>query len=292
MGLPIVQEIFDGLRWIIDFFMNKVPKPIKFLIFLLSLLLFGTVLTFMLHLSGVHCTSDKEVVRVSIFKVATNFNIIWESTDKVFTAQTLSICDAHPSKCGKENECYFYAQKLDNGLYSNCNLTNATSECLYYLNDGYCHNCTSEEICFQESMFWIFCGQWHDVCLDDAYPSEYSSEFDLYTGCGYSCYVPHNYLWNITTGQYECYNETYCGVNATKIANPVIDEKLKRANAKLIYPDIKNKNSYTKLIYLKCDEDFDPTITVFGLPIFNYKYWVLLIVIYILVVVLLTIKKK
>lgn len=290
MGLPIVSEIFDGLRWIVDFFINKIPKPLKVLIFLLFLLLFSSLITFMLHFSGIHCNSDKLVVRTSPLDIGTNVALIWETQERIFSEQTLSICDAHPDKCGVENECYFYAQKLDNGLYSECNSTNATSECGYYLKDGNCHTCNAEEICFQESMNWIFCGDWHDVCLENAYPSEYDTTFDHFSGCGSSCYVPDNYLWNVSTGQYECADETYCGENPTIVADPVIDEKLMRAGAKLVYPITTNEKSYTRMVYLKCDSEFNPRLTFYGIDILDYKMWVFLIVIYILAILLFKMK--
>ena len=290
MGIPIIQELWDGVRWLIDFFFNKIPRPLQFLIFLLFLLFFGVMISFMLHLSGIHCNSSKEVVKTDIFDVGTNIALIWEDSQRTFTQETLTICEVHPERCGQESECYFHARQLDNGLYETCNQSVAQPDCKYYLKDGLCHNCTNKEICFQESMFWIFCGNWHDVCIDNAYSYD-TTLFDTFTGCGSACFVPTHYMWNQTSGLYECIDSDYCGVSATKIQNPIIDEKLLRADAELVYTTTEMKKNYKNLIYLKCDNDYNPRLTFFGVDIFDYKIWLFFAVIYVLVMLMFQLKK-
>jgi hypothetical protein len=290
IGITIVQEIWDGIRFIINFFVEKVPTPIKFLIFLLFLLFFGATVSFILHLSGIHCNSAKEVVKTNWLDVGTNIALIWEDSSRTFTEDNLSICDVHPEYCGNENECYFYAQQLDNGLYASCNLTNASSECKYYLKEGTCHNCTEQEICFQESMFWIFCGNWHSVCIDNAYSTETNFR-DTLTGCGSACFVPQHYLWNISTGQYECADTDYCGAGATIEQDPIIDEKLKRANAERVYATKDSHKSYTSLVLLKCNNNFNPRLTFFGVDVFDYRFWLLMAVVWVMAMFLFKLNK-
>lgn len=292
MGIPIISEIWDGIRWIIDFFVSKVPAPIKFLIFLLFLLIFGSLISLFLHLSGVHCNSDKDVVKVSITDIGTNIAIMFEDSKRIFTESNLSICDVHPDRCGSEHDCYFFARELDNGLFVECNITNSSSDCGYYLKDGQCHNCTEQEICFQESMNWIFCGDWHSVCVDNAYPSDYSTAYDTFMGCGSACFVPEHYIWNFTSGQYECKDLDYCGVGATKEQTSIIDEKLLRAGAELIYPSGEAGRDYKGVVYLKCNADFNPRLTFFGIDLFDYKIWLFLVIIYILVILLFKLNRQ
>lgn len=297
MGIPIIQEIFDGIRWLIDFFMNKIPRPLQILIFLLFLLVFGSLISFFLQIAGVHCNSSKEVVKVDTFDVGTNIAIIWEDTDRVFSEQNLTICDAHPDKCGQEHDCYFYAEQLDSGYYTECNTTNSSVDCGYYLREGNCHNCTDTEICFADTVIdflWLipFCGNWHDVCSDDAYPSDSNTITDLLTGCGSACYVPENYVWNFTTGVYECSNPTICGVNATAQANPVVDQKLLRAGAERIYTTSSTDRSYTSMIRLKCNANFKPRLTFFGIDLLSYQLWLFMIVIYVLVMLMFKLRNK
>jgi len=292
MGLPIVQEIFDGIRWLIDFFIDKVPRPMKILIFLLFLLLFGSIISLFLQLAGVHCNASKEVVKVSTFDIGTNLALVWETSKRTFIEENLTICDVHPERCGSEHECYFFARQLDTGNYEECNTTNTSTDCKYYLKEGTCHNCTDGEICFQDSIILWFCGNWHDVCLDNAYPSEHGTLTDSLTGCGSSCYVPDHYLWNQTTGQYECVDSQYCGVGATIEADPIIDQKLKKAGAELIYKVSEGRQSYTRMIYIRCNNDYNPRLTFFGIDLLDYKLWLLMIVIYVLVVLFFKLKQK
>lgn len=292
MGLPILSEIWDGIRWIIDFFINKVPAPIKFLIFLVFLLFFGTLISLTLHLTGIHCNSAKEVVKVDFTQLGTNIALIWEDSKRTYEGQTLTICDVHPDRCGSENECYFFARQLENGLYANCILTNSSSDCKYYLKEGVCHDCDNQEICFQESMTWIFCGNWHDVCIDNAYPPNESSLTSGLTGCGSACLSPEHYFWNITSGQYECADLDYCGVGATLVQNPAIDEKLLKAGAERIYPTTQQDRDYRSVVTIKCNNNFNPRLTFFGVDIFNYQIWLFLAVIWVLAVIFFKLKKS
>jgi len=292
VGIPIVSEIFDGIRWVIDFFINKVPTPMKFFIFLLFLLFFGSMISLTLHLTGIHCNSAKQVVKVDFTDIGTNIALIWEDSKRTFVDETLTICDVHPDRCGQENECYFFARQLENGLYTNCNLTNSSSDCKYYLKEGVCHNCNNQEICFQESMFWIFCGNWHDVCIDNALWVNESTLTSALTGCGSACLTPKHYVWNITTGQYHCYDSEYCGVNATIVQSPVIDEKLLRAGAERVYATTQQDRDYRSVVRIKCNNNFNPRLTFFGIDIFDYKIWLFLAVIWVLVMLFFKLNRK
>lgn len=298
MGLPILDEIFQGIRWVIDFFMNKAPAPILIIIFLLFLLVFGSLLSFMFQLIGLHCNGDKKVVKVDTWDIATNLGLVWEDRKQVFTSHNVSICEAYPQYCGAEHECYIYAMQLDNGYFVNCNLTNSSSDCRYYLREGNCQNCSEQEICFQDDVrtFIVpFCGQWNSVCMGNAYPIDDSTLNELgtqtgITGCGSACRPPDHYLWNYTSGQYECNEPDYCGLNPTKSSRSSIDQKLIRAGATLLYPD-RMSNNIDRAIIIKCNKDYNPTLTFFGVPVLDYRIWMILIVISILATVLFKLKR-
>ena len=291
MGIPIIQEIWDGLRWIIDFFIDKVPKPLKVIIFLLFLLLFGSLVSFFMQLSGIHCNSSKDVVKVSTLDIGTNLAIGWETSKEVFDSDNLTICEVHPEKCGNENDCYFYAKQLDTGFYEECNTTNS-SDCKYYLKNGACHNCTQPDKFFSQTFYFFIPDSYHP-CVSNAYPlDEFTAYLRYFRGCGSSCYVPDHYLWNQSTGQYECADSQYCGATATLEANPIIDQKLNKAGAELVYSISEGSRSYMRMVYIKCNNNFNPRLTFFGLDLLDYKIWLFMIVIYVLVVILIQIKPK
>ena len=200
----------------------------------------------------------------------------------------MTICQVHPEFCGKEHECYEFVKRLDNGHYQTCNETNTSSSCRYYLNDGICHTCTQTEICLQENIAWIFCGHWDDVCIDDAYYKE-PSKLEFLNNCDSTCFVPTNYKWDVMTGRYRCLNETLCGLNAVKVI-PRIDEKIDRAGGVLLYTG-EDDEDYRKVIRVECSENLNPVLTFYGIPLFSYKECVIFAVLYILVVVIIILKR-
>jgi len=295
MGIPIIGEIWDGIRWIIDFFINKTPTPIKVMIFLLFLLLFGVIISFFLHLTGIHCNSNLDVVKTSVIDVSTNLRVLFLTKDGVLTGQTATICDAHPDMCGSENDCYYFA-RLQNGsgFYEECNVTSTDPNCQYLMKSGSCFDCTSKEICFNPvGAFLFFNGfcTWHDVCISDADYIDYSTvDYSISCSGKLDCSVPRGYVWNITDGLYHCVDDNICGLNATE-SSPIIDEYLNNAGGELLYSDSSEVKDYTKAISIKCDNRLNPNLTFFGIPIFSYKIWLVLIVIYVMFMFLSTIKR-
>lgn len=287
-SIPILSDIWETLKWLIDFFVNKVPKPVLFLIFLLMMVVIGFLLSFIFHLVGYHCNSNMELVKVDSMKVLSNIDIAFISNpDHVVKGTGLTVCDVYPNKCGQEHDCYYYAQQLPNGLYDYCNITNASADCKYYLKEGVCHNCTEDEICFQSALALGFiCGEWHSICTSNAFELQESQALStattLFAGrCDTSCAVPEYYMWDIDTGTFTCLDDAKCGENSTFIKNTELDEKLHKANAVAVYKTNINENDYTQFLRLSCNRQLNPEVTAMGLPIFDYQLWLLLAVLWV-----------
>lgn len=73
--MSIISDIIDGFKWSIDFFIDKVPKPIKFILFLLLLMLFGAFFSTILHFTGIHCDSNNNAYKTSFFNFVSNYKI-------------------------------------------------------------------------------------------------------------------------------------------------------------------------------------------------------------------------
>lgn len=275
MGIPLIQEIWDGLRWLIDFFVNKVPAPIKFIIFLLLLLVFGNIFSYFLHIGGVHCNSEREVVKVDFIDVTSNLNIM-KASGALLRGMSLNITEVYPDR--RPEDCYYFARELSTGYFEECNITDPHVDCKYWLKDGSyggCHDCVEDTICFDSQRVLGICG-WQSVCSGDVMYSNDTGGMN----CGDACYTPKYYQFNSTTGLFDCLNETYCGENST-LSFTEIDEKIERANGVLLY-EASTDGDYMSLVKLKCNSDLRPRLTIVGIDVFNYKIWLLLAVIVVL----------
>lgn len=290
MGLPIVQEIYDGLRWIIDFFWSKAPRPLQIIIFLLMLLLFSNVIIGMLHLIGLHCNQAKEPVTVSFFDVGTNVWVFYDTViAKRFDTPNVSFSDMHPYLkftlgAFSENDCILFLTNKT-GTLTFCDAMNDTT-CKYYyreepLREGllFTNGCV---ICNYSNIGNVYAPQrvtnWLPVgylCTDDAYPLNHSTGvFYSFFNCNAQCKIPQHYKFDINTGDYDCIDLDYCGANRTQEPEYHFQELLNNADAKLLYTT-KEQN----VIEVKCTADFNPRPTLLGLDIFDYKIWVLLLII-------------
>jgi hypothetical protein len=299
MGIPVVSEIWDGLRWVIDLFISKAPRPLQIIIFLLMLLLFSNVIIGMLHLIGVHCNESGEPVKTSFFDIGTNVWIFYDTTIKAkFSGNSISYSSAHPyvkysvGLFGGDN-CVFALKQNVNGTYEFCESINDT-DCRYYyreepegqgiINEG-CVRCNVTDIgwVYDPSQPVTHKVNVGTICSDDAYlPTNSPSIFTNIFTCNHDCKIPTHYKWSFMNGQYECIDLDYCGANATKEVSYEFNNRLKDAGATLIYKDSDTK-SFDKAVYLKCNKDFNPRLTFFGIDVFDYKIWLLLLIIAVMV---------
>lgn len=286
MGLPILSEAFDGVRWIIDFFIDKVPKPIKILIFLLFLLFFGTVLSFAMNIFGVHCNDQKQPVTLEWYDITTNLQAIFQKS-RILTDENLTISDIHPVSRYVDQKCAYYL-KNESGELINCPEDNTTG-CLYYFKQPECFNCNTT------NTGWIYFGgiDWDyigPVCSGDAYYKQLSFS-EKYFSCIVACDIPLHYKFNHITGSYDCIDLAYCGPNATLVSQTELDVLLTENEASLLYPTTIDKRSVNNLITIKCNNNYNPRLTFFGIDIFDYRLWLFLIVIYVLAILLFKLKR-
>lgn len=93
------------------------------------------------------------------------------------------------------------------------------------------------------------------------------------------CMPPLHFYYEYDTGTFDCIDLEYCSQNNSNYTTTaVIDEELKSAGAELRYKGETDK-SYKKAILFKCSKDLKPQITLFGIPIFDYKIWLFLMII-------------
>jgi len=297
VGLPIVSDIADFVRWIIDVFMNRTPRPVQILLFLLMLLLIGNLFSWALHLSGVHCRSDGEPVKVSSMDIVTNVKIFWWIQEDGFTKPNISVSEVHPwgdriSQSGEAIDQCIVEMKYNpsKDRYEFCDSVNDTN-CKIYYDRGECFNCTELDVGWAYSPVAIFkyfnIGK---VCDSDAYPKFGLNWFQRNYLCNPLCEIPEHYAFSRDELHFYCTDLDYCGVNATKQPNPKLDSELLLSDAELIYTN-DDENTIEKFIGITCSDNYNPRLAVFTIDIFNYQYWVLMIVLYVMVIFLTKIKR-
>jgi hypothetical protein len=287
MGIPIISELWDGIRWVIDFFVNKTPKPIKIMFFLLSLIFLGTLISSILHLSGFHCTSNKEVVKVDTIDLTSNIKIWYITTRDSITGDTVDVTEALPNynSITTLTECFLFL-KNESGDFKTCEDEINETGCRYYMTEPNCHDCN------QLDVGTVFSGNWHfAVCSDYAY---YKDDYTPYESliCEINCEIPFGYRFDPYNVIFECIDNDVCGDNVTvdKQQLSAIDSAIENSDYEVITTsDL--KGDYKSVVNIKCNNNYHPRLAFFNIDIFDYKIWLFVIVIYVMFMFLSHIKK-
>jgi len=234
-----------------------------------------------LHLSGIHCLTDKTVVKVPMTDVTTNVIVLFDVMKSRITGQTQSIKGVHPYKAYLgDRECAYILKNVA-GEYEYCD-NMSESGCSFYYITPECFNCTSiDSGWIRNEDAWYGWNNLGDLCYGDVYRSaEEWSLLKKWFDCEPLCSIPEHYKFDSDTGYYECVDLDYCGSNATIQPDYLIDSTLKDAGYENLYQDSRSgEKSYERLITITCDDNLNPDMTLFGIPIFDYKIWLLIFVI-------------
>jgi hypothetical protein len=276
--IPVLSDLVDALKWLVDFFVNKVPKPILFLIFLLFITIVGLLVSGMMHLVGIHCTSAKEVVKTDTMDFFNNARVIFASQD-LLSQPSYNLSDIYP-KLSYDDVIFYGKLNSSLGLWVACG-ENDTG-CTYHLKHGACYNCTYADKCIAKTLF--ICGEYIQICTGDAYAWQRGSLQSKALCLFDYAPVPFNYAFNSTTGLYNCIASDYCGANATLIANTQLDDLL-NSMGETAYYGTEATTHINRMVGIKCS-GVQPTISFFGLEVLNFKVWVLMTVIYVLFIML------
>lgn len=297
MAIPIISDIWEGILFLIGQFLDKAPKPLKFFLFMLFLVALVAIIPFFMHIIGYHCNTDLETVQTSPLKLATNIRVAFLDENDIINTSSfepdligigiLTIEACKRSICFNNGEAYFsvedecenettlYPFALDSGAYDWVRCV----EC-----EGGIFNKTFIKGTFGAS-------ETKNLCFADAYARNESDMNWLQSAfCDPSdrCIPPEYYKYEYDTGTYDCIEPEICGLNNTKIISEV-DDLLLNAGAQLVYTN-SNEKSYENMVKVKCDAQLRPNITFFGIPVFDYKIWLMLGVIATLFIFLKNIK--
>lgn len=266
-----ISGIASGIGDIIKTAFDTFPKPLKFIFFLLIILLLGGIINFSLNLFGVYCDSADQPVNLGL-NIFTNIGLI----SQVPNANEINLAGRSAEEWGYSmlsQEVTKCSKQIRTGgtiIYDTGNEENINNNTWFY-DGGFCTNC--ELVTIYDNV-----GNSHRYCLGDVFRQ---SRDDLswlkkqLCGSWISCEPPEHYYYDQTVNRYVCEDET-C---TDQTIGTAWDELLQEKGATYLYPEGSNtKRKHTNFVGVTC-EDIRPKITIYGINVFNYTYWVIIMLI-------------
>jgi hypothetical protein len=256
------------------------------MIFLVATVAF---IPFVIHMMGIHCDSEKQVMKTSIFSFGDNYEVSTLTDADLYNTSNFKPVVSVDSFLGSLNtESCSKLVKFDHdsifgSWYDYCGKNDTSinnSECHYALRiSHFAGFFSSKPACVQ-------CADIRDVtfidtttfnngkyCFSDAISNNNSNcpKLDL-------CDIPYGYKFSNTTGNFVCVDNEICGGGSSTLIYDV-DIKLKSMGATRYYATVESDSSYKSAMKFKCDGNLNPQPTLFQIPFLDYKLWVLLMVI-------------
>lgn len=240
--------------------LQTIPKPLKTAIFLMLLLIFAAIFGYILNVFGVHCNSEDTVYTIPVYNLYGNIELIVKrpALEEIRSGalQPESITSILTMKC--------------------VHYTNST----YYFEGAYCTNCnwTVLDNIFSETK----------VCEGDVYPYPDKGWFKTWIceSQGLGCDVPENFFFNQSSGYLQLTDPNL--ENVTTASDMWNDKLVNNGGRELYLSTDTDTKAYDKAFRLTC-EDLSPTLKFYGIPMFDFRIWLFLIVIGVFIAVLLKI---
>lgn len=261
-----------GLGDTLSNILQTMPRPLLLVIFLVFLLLFTAVFSYILNFVGVHCNSEDKVYTIPVYDLIINL----ELTFKRPATDELSGYAVKP-----ETTTVWFVPKCVTKL-------NDT----FYFDGAYCTQCESAWIVPPSSGYGLPDYSARKVCLGNVTynPTKGWLKKMLCANADGSgtigCDVPIGYYFDSSNGYFIPIGNSTS--NYLTVAQ-MWDRKLEDLGGSLLYTsEIANEKAYNKAFKLTC-HNLKPTLKFYGIPLFDYKMWLLLLVIGLLITALVAI---
>lgn len=277
-----LSGIISSIGHTIQSVFTTLPKPLLFILFLAILLLIGALLPTIFQAFGTFCDSGDNPVSTGI-NIFSNVGLMTYRPDAdIVGSDSIKLNKLIFMSEEKHTSCSEFITEgtivFDDGTRINISDQNISG---YWVYDGtYCTNC--DEVTIEEFTPNIFAGIstgdlrsgvcWGEV---EKLPDSELSWLQR-TSCGGSggeCEPPDDYKYDPDTNRYEC-SIASCG---GKTAGDDWDDKLRKAGATPIYTTGQGTIStkHTGFVGIKC-RDIKPRLSIFGIEIFDYRLWVII----------------
>jgi len=278
MGIPVISELFSFLQSLVQ----SMPKAMKYILFLFFLIVMLWMMPILLHLFGFHCYHDKTVMSTPAYNFIGNMEIAFANPNEVYN-QSKFTPKISVWNIGSDTTTIL-TRYIDDSTREECLLSNKT-DCSYGLiyksgfltNTPSCINCTNFT-CGQVAMLAGFT-ETTCLCLSDAVAKSKDElgVIKMTLTCNEKlnsnfAVPPLGYAYNYTDNTFTCIVQTICGASSPRVRY-TINEMLDEQGAKAYYPPNLKREDINSTILIKCNNDYQPEITIFGIPIFSLQLW-------------------
>jgi len=290
--LDFLTGITNGIKTFID----NTPKPVKFIFFLIFILLLGGLINSSLNVFGVYCDSNDNPVKVSL---ASGVALIGKVPDyELLNSNQVKLNKVFLTSEDKHTDCSVLLTEGTVTFEDETTTDIKDIEGGVWVYDGaYCTDC--EEVRIKNSDVGLLSNVnagdlASGVCWGDVDRKINYSNWWKKSVCGSGeCEPPINYKYSSDLNRYicvddSCLSQTGQGQNS----GAKWDEELKKKGAERFYPEgITNELSDINAVGFVC-EDLKPKLTFFGIEVFNYRYWILIMVISVMMYFLFKFKRS
>jgi len=263
--INIVSDTLSHLRELIGQMLSKAPRILYPVLFLFFILVIGGLMNFFLQMSGFHCDTNKNTVKVDIIDVVGNWDLYQRKpSEKNINSTEI---DLESNFLGSDKCSVTFRQgtlEFENGSQIEFNDTK------YFYDGVYCNQC-SEII-----SVWNNWNGEHAFCYGDVYRNEnitgrhllfWSKNKECKKEGNYLCMPPENYFYNSSINKYQAIIISQANT-------------LGKRYDQLLYDDYNGKpfsfHNETKAIDIRCNDNYDTHLTFFTINVFDFTLWILL----------------
>jgi len=281
-----VVDFFAGIQRAISWVLTSAPKPLLLIFFLLFLIVFSAIFGIILNTTGHFCDTAGNEYKTGAFSIVTNFGLIGsmpsndELNSEVIDATDLPLMESTVMEC----TALYRTSSAGNWTYIDENNDEYDLPSGYYFKNDGCIICENPVKALPPGLL----GGWKsriNICLDNIiYPKTYDDMgFIAKRSCGETlgrCAIPLGYYFDRNTATFVCDDELCSNEeNGTNNLGEIWNLKLKEKGAKIQPPSPYGDRDYRNILRIECDNgNVTPKLRLAGIDIFNYKLWVMLMI--------------
>lgn len=273
----VFADVIGAIQRTINWFFTTAPKPLLLLFFLIFIILFASIFGFVLNTTGHFCDTQGNLYKTGFLSIITNVELLTsmpsqkEIQEGVIRPSQTGFFDRTLPQCSPYLTGWTYEQ---DGIIRN--LTPAH----YFHDTGRCTQCKNitKTIPPEGGLFS------EEYCSDNILLPKSHEDKSLWGKwfCGAflgSCTIPEGYRYNRINNTFEC-TSPLCAATTTELWNL----KLKETGAKIILQEEIARRDYRNAVSIECEPGrLDPEFKTFGIKIFDYKLWIILLLLTLLV---------